>query len=267
MHRVALLGVSENPVASSRCVQEGKAQASGALLSGGQEQRQAFHCEAPFAEAQVVEPDQAEGEAPGRVRRIRVRPDRGPARLPLSQERARVGGRQAVFQIGLGAEFGDAPPGELSRQKLPEPLAKHHPRPAPLPTAGSGTRQVNQHQCALFMGKALYRKLEFARPLLPNRGDPAHQVTFVIPGLDRQARTALFQSVIVRLKSQQVLTGFEKGGFAARLKKTLDRRPEFGHQQYCTARPLQARMRYSCAPYFSMAFRLMPGIASSSRAV
>src|ERR1019366_10816599 len=94
-----------------------------ALLAARHIKRETLHGEALLPAAQIIQPDQPEGEQAGGIA-LRRRADGGPAVLPAPQKRARVAGGETGFQVRLGADFGQGPIRELAREELPESLAE-----------------------------------------------------------------------------------------------------------------------------------------------
>ena len=101
-HHEVLLGIGEQLEARGRGVEAQQAQGCGPLAARRNVDGQALHRHPPFAPAQVREPDQAERKNRRRVAFGR-RGNGRPAVLPVAQKGAREGGREAEFQVRLGA--------------------------------------------------------------------------------------------------------------------------------------------------------------------
>jgi hypothetical protein len=216
-----VLVVGEQLVARA-FVQPREAQAGVALLAARHVQRETLHGQALLPAAQMIQPDQPEGEQAGGIA-FRRRAYGRPAGLPAAQKRARIAGRKAGFQVRLGADLGQRPIRELARQELPESLAKDQALAAALEIQAGGPRQVHQEQAALFAGELLDHQFQPAARFVGHAGHAPHQVARLVPHLEREPRAAQLQREVVRRQRQQRLAGFQQSGPARRFEKALDR--------------------------------------------
>ena len=76
-----------------------------ALLAARHVESDSFYRQALLAAAQMVKPDQAEGEQ-SRWIAFGRRADGGPSGLAAAKEGAGIAGGQAGFEVGIGADFG-----------------------------------------------------------------------------------------------------------------------------------------------------------------
>ena len=184
-----------------------------ALLPARDIQRETFHGEALLTAAQMIEPDQAEGEQARGIAFGRCADGR-PGGLAAAQEGARIAGRETGLQIRLGADFSQRPVRELACEELAEALAENQALAAALKILAGGARQIHQKQAAFFAGEAFDHQFHAPARFARHAGDAPNQIAGLVPDLEGEARGAYLQVEIVRRERQQRLSGFEKRGAA-----------------------------------------------------
>ena len=202
-------------------VEAEQAQRGGALLAGGNVEREPFHGDAALARAQIGEPDEAEGKHGGGIA-FRRAGDGRPAVLAVPEEGAREGGGEGVFQIGLGADLGQGPLRKLAPQEQAEALAEYQAAAALAELRAGAAAQVEQEHLALAAGEVFHGQVEARVGGFGDGGETAAPVARAVPGLQGEARAAHFQRVVVGGEGEQFLAGFEQGGLARALQEILN---------------------------------------------
>ena len=147
--------------------------------------------------------------------------------LPVLQEGAREGRREAELQIRFGAQLGQVPFRELPAQEEPEAFAKHQAAASPPEIEARAAAQVHQKHDTLATAEALHPHLKARGRGLPDAGDAAGEVARAVPGLQREAVSAQFEREVVGADGQQFLTGFEQRGLPGVFEESLNRRTGF----------------------------------------
>ena len=184
-------------------IQAEDAERRGALLSRGQVDREPFHRHAAFAGAKIAKPDEPEGEHGGGVRVGRTG-DRGPAMLAVPQIGAGERGRQRVFQVGFGADFGHRPLGKLAPQEQAKALPENQAARALAQLRAGAAAQVDEEHLSFAAGEAFHRHGEARVRGLGDGGQAPAPVTRAVPRLQSEARAAHFERVILRGERQVV---------------------------------------------------------------
>ena len=194
-------------------------------MTGGDIYGEPFDGDAPLPGAQVAEPDEAECEYRRRIA-IRRASDGGPSVLAVAQKGARKGGRQAVLQVRLGAQFRQLPFRKLAPQKQAEAFAKYH-APAAAPHVGArAAGQVEQEELPFAPREPLHYQFQTRVTALFDRRDAPRQVARAIPGLQREARPAHLEREIVSGERQQFFAGLEQRWFSRIAEEGLDGRAD-----------------------------------------
>ena len=195
-------------------------------MAGGQVQRQALDGRARFAGAQVVQPDEAEGDERGGIALGRAGDGR-PGVLSVAQKGAREYRREAVLEVRFGAQLGQFPFRELAAQKQAEALAEYQAAAAPSQVGTRTAGQVEEKYLAPALGEALHHQLETGFGWLAGIGDVAGQIAHAVPHLQGEARAAQLQGKVLGGDGVEFLAGFQQGGLAAASEKSLDQSADF----------------------------------------
>src|SRR5262249_19767707 len=118
--------VREKLKAGGARVEAEKAQRGDSLLACGNVDGEPLDRHPLLARAEVGEPDERKRKDRRGVAIRRAR-DSSPGVLAMPQQGARETRRQAVFQVGLGAENRDLPLGKLAVQEKTKALTKNQP--------------------------------------------------------------------------------------------------------------------------------------------
>ena len=195
-------------------------------MAGGQVQRQALDRGAPFAGAQVVQPDEAEGKHRGGIALGRAGDGR-PGVLSVAQKGARKHRREAVFQVGFGAQLGQFPFRELAAQEQAEAFAEDQAAAAASQVGARTARQVEQKDAALALGEALHPEFQAGAGGLAGIGDAAGEVAGAVPGLQGEARAADVEGEIFGGDGKEFLARFQQRGLAATGEESLNQSADF----------------------------------------
>src|SRR4051794_23508254 len=138
-----VVGIGEELEVGGLRIEAQEAEGGGAFAARRDVDREPSDGDTPLASAQVVEPDQGDGENRGGVA-LRGTGNGSPAVRAVTEEGARVRRREAVFQIGLDAELGELPFRELASQKEPEALAKDEAPTAAAQIGAGAAAEIEQ---------------------------------------------------------------------------------------------------------------------------
>ena len=219
-------GVAEQLETGGVGIEAREAVRGGDFVSGGQVQRQTLDGNAPFAGAQVVQPDEAEGEHRGGIALGRAGDGR-PGVLSVAQKGAREHRREAVFQVGFGAQLGQFPFRELAAQEQAEAFAEDQAAAAASQVGPRAARQVEQKDLALALGEALHSQFQAGAGGLAGIGDVAGQVAGAVPRLQGEARAADIQGEVFGGDGKEFLAGFQQRGLAASSEESLNQSADF----------------------------------------
>ena len=213
------LGIGEKFETGGGGVEAQQAQGGGALVARGEVKRQTLHRDAALAGAQVGEPDEPEGQQRRGVALGRTG-DGGPAMLSMAQKGAREGGRETELQVGLGAELGQVPFGELAAQEQPETFAKHQPAAAAAEVGARAAAEIEQIKLPFAPREAFHGELHAGGvdSLMPvtRRARLRRSHACSVSRSPRRSRASY------RRKGEQFLAGFEQRGLAGLLEEGLD---------------------------------------------
>jgi len=218
--RIPLGRIGQDLEARRLAVEITQAQTGDALAAGRQQQRETLDHPPPLALAEVVEPDEAEGDETGRVA-FRWRRDGCPARLAAPQQGPRIGRRQAVLQVRFGAQLRDIPTRILAREHLPHQLTEDVPHRAPPHALYRRALHIQQEELSFAPGEALHHQFHAPGDFLAQRGQAAHQIAGLGPGLQGEPGAVQFQGVMPRREGQQILARLQQGGRPAGAQKPL----------------------------------------------
>ena len=151
--QVVAFVVGEEFEAGGGGIEAEDAECGGALLAGGEVEREPFEGDAALARAEVGEPDEAEGEHGGGVGIGRAG-DGGPAVLPVLEIGAREGGGEGVLEIGFGADLGEGPLGELAAQEEAEALAEDEAAGALAEFRAGAAAEIEEEELTFTAGEA-----------------------------------------------------------------------------------------------------------------
>ena len=149
--------------------------------------------------------------------------DRREAGLPLAQQRARVAGGKAVFQILLHAEFDDSPIRKLTMQRSPKALAILESRASPGCVAIGRATHVDQTQDSRLVSEALDFQFQAPGPFQLDPGHAARDVARVIPSLDDEGVAARPDRESRTRDGERILAGFHENWCLAGFEKALNR--------------------------------------------
>ena len=190
-----VVSVGEEFEAGGLGVEAEEAQCGGALLAGGDVERESFEGDAALARAEIGEPDEAEGEHGGGVAIGRAG-DGGPAVLAVLEVGAREGGGERVFEIGFGADLGQGPLRKLAAQEEAEALAEHQAAAALAELRAGAAAQIEQEHLAFAAGEVFHGQGEARVGGFGDGGEAAAPVARAVPGLESEARAAHFERVV-----------------------------------------------------------------------
>jgi hypothetical protein len=142
--------------------------------------------------------------------------------LSIAQERARVRGREAVFQVGLGAQFGEFPLGKLAAQKEAETFAKDHAAAAARHAGGGGTGEIEEKKGALAPRESLDEEFHAGIGGALDRDNAAREVARAVPGLQGEARSAQFHRNVVAGEEKEFFARLQERGLFRIAEESLD---------------------------------------------
>ncbi len=96
----------EGAILRGRGIEKQQPQASSLRAPDRKIKNQAMNRQRRLAPAQIIQPDQTEGENAVGMTGLWRDADGRPRRRALPQQSARIGGRKRVFEIGLGGQLG-----------------------------------------------------------------------------------------------------------------------------------------------------------------
>src|SRR5579859_2187735 len=107
-------------------------------------------------------------------------------------------------------------------QELAELLSKNQARSTPLPVLTRGLRQIEQEERAAPTGEPLHNQLQAPACLLANVHDAAHKVSLLVPGLQNDPRTTIFQGEVAARKRNHLFPRFQERGLFGGFEETLN---------------------------------------------
>jgi len=215
--------MDENRAPGGLRVEKTNAVAGVVLDASGDKNGQALDDEASFAAAQIIQPDQPETEDGVGRERIFGRSDGRERGRAFSKQCARVAWRQAVMQVGLGAQFRHTPIGKLAMQRLAEALAVLEPRTTAVGIAIGGAVQIDQRERAGAASEMLDFEFEPSGALELHAGDAARQVARHAPAFDGDRGATPGERKRIGGDGERVFARLHQNWFSAGLEKTLNR--------------------------------------------
>ena len=144
----------------------------------------------------------------------------------LAEERARIGWREGVFQIGFRGQLGEFVGRELTAQKSPELFAEPQPGCSRARCRAPRAADRSTRGCREFPNRATL-STSLPRRFALNCGDLPHQIAPLIPGLQLGARAACFHHEIFRCNREPFLTRLAQHGILAGFEEALDGSKDF----------------------------------------
>ena len=205
--------VGEQERLKQRRVEMFQTESGGNVLVEGEEKGEPFDgaAVAGGAAAEVVEPDQSVGEGGVRIGDGR-REEGGPAAGSEFDQGAGIGGRQGVFEVRTGGEFGDAPAGELTPERAVELFAIAIAEGTQLTVLEIGARRIDEFELA-------FAAEESAGGQAPAAGgggfDAGHREcggAFGVPGEELEAAVAFVELPVSGPEEERFGAGLEEEG-------------------------------------------------------
>ena len=146
--------------------------------------------------------------------------DGGPAVLAVFEKGAWEGRREAVLEIGFGAEFGQIPLRKLTAQQEAKAFAEDEAFAAAAEFGAGATLEIEQVRGPLAPGEALYGEFE------PSGGGDlgsdyaAGEIACAVPGLECESGAADFKRVRFRREGKRSSPGSSSAGSLQPFRKS-----------------------------------------------
>lgn len=194
------------------CVETGDAE--GDVVSGSDRdvEKEMSDREGLFAAAQMVEPDETEGEDAGASECAGRGGDGGDAGRAEAEQGTRVRRREAGFEIGVGADLDDLPFGPFAGEDEVEAFTKGDAGGAAFEIASGGRSEVGDFELGFGFEKALGDEAEAVAAAFLESDNLADEIALLIPGLQDEAAIPFLQTPLIGDEGERVFAGIEHGG-------------------------------------------------------
>ncbi len=135
--------------------------------------------------------------------------------LAVFEKGAGKGGREAVLEIGLGAEFGQIPLRKLTAQQEAEAFAEDEALAAAAEFGAGATLEIEQVRGPLAPGETLYGEFEPSGGRDLGSDYAAGEIACAVPGLECESGSADFECIRFRREGEEILARLEQCGLFA----------------------------------------------------